>query len=177
VVLTAPARFTTERYDSTVALDLPALDDLAVAASTASGISQYGLTVDVVDQVNTPGGRRLTATLSLSLSPLELTLTGGAGALVVVNSTLVPTATSGPRTISALGRHLTAATARSLSVVLLFGALPAGAVLGLLVRRSAPASEGVGILRRYAPLLVAVHPMPAPQGRQVVDVTTFATLA
>jgi signal peptidase I len=177
VVLAAPERFTTDRYDSTVALDLPALGDLAAAASTASGISQYGLTVDVVDHVNTAGGRRLTATLSLSLTPLELTLSGGASALVVVSSSSVPKATTGPRTISALGRHVTAATARSLSVVLLVGALLAGAVLGLLVRRSAPASEGVGILRRYAPLLVAVHPMPAPQGRQVVDVTTFATLA
>jgi hypothetical protein len=158
-------------------LDLPALDAREAAASTATGIPQYGLTVDVVARVTTAGGRLLTPTLALNLTPLELTLSGDAGTLVVVSSTLVPVRTTGPRTISALGRHITAATARSLSVVLLLGALLAGAVLGLLVRRSAPENEGVGILRRYAPLLVAVHPMPAPQGRQVVDVATFATLA
>jgi signal peptidase I len=177
VQLAAPRRFTTDRYDASVVLDLPALDAQEAAASTAIGIPQYGLTVDVVAQVTTAGGWRLTPTLSFSLTPLELTLSGDAATLVVVSSTSSTVATTGPRTISALGRHMTAGTARSLSVVLLLGALLTGAVLGLLVRRLAPASEGIGILRRYASLLVAVHPMPAPQGRQVVDVTTFATLA
>ena len=51
------------------------------------------------------------------------------------------------------------------------------AMLALIARLSAPTSEAAGIRRRYAPLLVPVHPMPAPPGRPLVDVTEFATLA
>jgi len=115
--------------------------------------------------------------LSLILTPQELILSPSDTTLVVVSSASVKEATTGPRTLSALGRNITVARARSLSVILLLGALVAATVVGLMVRRSAPASEGAGLLRRYPALIVAVRPMPAPQGRQVVDVTTFATLA
>jgi hypothetical protein len=81
------------------------------------------------------------------------------------------------RTIGVLGRNATVATARTLSTILLLTALLGALALALITRRSAPGSEGAGIRRRYAPLLVSVQPMPAPPGRPMVDVADFATLA
>lgn len=69
------------------------------------------------------------------------------------------------------------AAARTLSTILLLAGLLGAVVLVLLAGRLAPTSEAEGIRRRYAPLLVHVHPMPAPPGRPVADVPEFATLA
>ncbi|GAP60591.1 hypothetical protein AHiyo1_41510 [Arthrobacter sp. Hiyo1] len=52
-----------------------------------------------------------------------------------------------------------------------------GAITVVFARRTAPVDEAAAIRRRYAALLVRVHPMPAPQSRPVIDVTTFSTLA
>jgi hypothetical protein len=82
-----------------------------------------------------------------------------------------------PRTLGINGWNITAATARIISVVLLLAALATAAVVVVFARRTAPSDEAAAIRRRYAALLVRVHPMPAPQGRPVIDVTTFATLA
>jgi hypothetical protein len=48
MLLAAPRKFRSDRYDGTVALDLPAPDARAAAASTATVIPEYGLTFDVV---------------------------------------------------------------------------------------------------------------------------------
>lgn len=177
VPLAAPTTFTTTGYDATVRLDLKALEARAQAAAAVTGLPTSQLTVAVTALVDTPDGARFAPTLPLSLSPLQLALAGDAKALVVKDSTLVRQVSTAPRTIAALGRHITAAEARTLSAILLSAGLLGAVILALIARRSAPASEGAGIRRRYAHLLVHVHPMPAPSGRPLVDVTRFATLA
>jgi len=73
--------------------------------------------------------------------------------------------------------HVTAATARTLSVILLLTGLLGTAALALVAHLFAPTSEGEGIHRRHAPRLVVVQPMLTPAGRPVADVTEFTTLA
>jgi signal peptidase I len=177
VPLAAPTTFTTTSYKGTVGLDLKALDARAQAAAAVTGLPTNELTVTVLASVDTSDGARFAPTLSLNLSPLQLTLAGDAKALVVRDSTNVKQVTTAPRTIGALGQQLTAATARALSTILLLAGLLGAAILALVTRLSAPTSEAAGIRRRYAPLLVPVQPMPAPSGRPVIDVTEFATLA
>jgi len=177
VPLAAPKAFTTDRYDGTVRLDLSALDARAQAAAAITGIPAGEVTLVVTPRVESTAGTRFAPTLSLSLSPLQLTLPGGAPALIVKDSTGVQQATTASRTIDALGGSITVASARSLSTILLLAGMLGTVVLVLLAGRLAPTSEAEGIRRRYAPLLVSVHPMPAPPGRPVVDVPEFATLA
>jgi signal peptidase I len=177
VPLAAPKTFTTTRYHGTVRLDLTALAARAQAAAAADGLPSDQLTVAVLARVDTAGGVRFAPTLPLSLSPLQLTLAGGAPTLIVKDSTVVRRATTASRTIDALGAHITVASARTLSMILLLAGLMGAAVLALSAGRSAPKSEAAGIRRRYAGLLIAVQPMSAPPGRPVVDVTEFAALA
>jgi len=177
VPLAAPATFTTTGYDGTVRLDLLALDARAQAAAAVTGLPASQLTVDVIPQVDTADGARFAPTLPLRVSPLVLTLAGDAKALVVKSPTTVTRVTTAPRTVGALGRHLTVAQARTLSTILLLAGLLGAVLLALIGRRSGPTSEGAGIRRRYGALLLPVHPMPTPPGRPLVDVTTFATLA
>jgi len=177
VPLAAPKAFTTGRYDGTVRLDLLALEARAQAAAAITGIPASQVTVGVIPRVESAAGARFAPTLSLSLSPLQLTLPGGAPALIVKDSTAVQQATTASRTIDALGGRITVASARTVSTILLLAGLLGAVVLVLLAGRLAPTSEAEGIRRRYAPLLVPVHPMPAPPGRPVVDVPEFATLA
>jgi hypothetical protein len=82
-----------------------------------------------------------------------------------------------PRTLAVLGRRLPVTTGRTLSTAILLGALLVALGLVPVARRATPTSEGAAIRRRYGRLLVPVHPMLAPEGRPVVDVTEFATLA
>jgi hypothetical protein len=177
VPLTAPKAFTTDRYNGTVRLDLSALEAKAQAAAAITGIPAGQVTVVVIPRVESAAGARFSPTLSLSLSPLQLTIPGGAPALIVKDSIAVRQATSATRTIDALGGRIKVASARTLSTILLLAGLLGAIVLVLLARRLAPTSEAEGIRRRYAPLLVPVHPMSAPAGRPVVDVPEFATLA
>jgi hypothetical protein len=177
VQLTAPKAFTTDRYNGTVRLDLSALEARAQAAAAITGIPAGQVTVVVIPRVESAAGARFSPTLSLSLSPLQLTIPGGAPALIVKDSSEVRQATSATRTIDALGGRIMVSSARTLSTILLLAGLLGAVVLVLLAGRLAPTSEAEGIRRRYAPLLVPVHPMPAPAGRPVVDVPEFATLA
>lgn len=82
-----------------------------------------------------------------------------------------------PRMVGVSGLAVTAAAARIISAVFLLAALATGIIITIFARRTTPADEAAAIRRRYAALLVRVHPMPAPQGRPVIDVTTFPTLA
>lgn len=73
--------------------------------------------------------------------------------------------------------RISAVVARVVSAVLLLAALAIGVIIMVFARRTTPGDEGTAIRRRYAALLVRVHPMPAPHGRPVIDDTTFPTLA
>jgi hypothetical protein len=81
-----------------------------------------------------------------------------------------------PATLSILGRKVGVASARMVSAALLFGSLLVLALLLVLGLVARPRAEGDAIRRRYWPLLVPVHPMPAPIGRPVVEVPDFNTL-
>ncbi|MFD1212689.1 S24 family peptidase [Arthrobacter sp. GCM10027362] len=174
----APAeRFTGNRHETTVRLDLKALDAKARAAAEVTGMPAEPVTVALTPRVQTAEGEDFQPALKLNLSPLQLSLAGDAGDLTVTDADTDAGPATHPRTLDIFGWNLAAGAARAVSAVLLLAALLAGAAIAMAVRRTAPGDEGAAIRRRYASLLVPVHPMPAPPGRPVIDVATFATLA
>ena len=177
VPLAGPESFTGNTYEGTVTLDLNVLEDKAEAAAAVTGVSAAAVSITVVPQVTTDTGAGFKPELPLSLTPLQLSLAGGEQALTVTDSSTGQQTVMAPRTLGVNGWTITAETARFLSAMLLFAFLVAGAVLLIVARRTAPLDEAAGIRRRYSSLLVRVHPMTAPQGRPVIDVTSFATLA
>jgi signal peptidase I len=177
VSLAGPVSFTANRYESTVRLDLKALDARAQAAAVVTGLPTQPLTLAIVPSIRTAGNAPFTPTLKLNLNPLQLTLAGDATSLTVRNTTTVSHPARIPGTLNLLGRHIPVAQARILSAILLFAALLAAAVLALIARLNAPRSEGAAIRYRYGPLLASVQPITAPPDLPVVEVTEFATLA
>jgi hypothetical protein len=177
VPLTGPATFTANDYDSSVRLDLAALEAKAQAASAVTGLPAGPLTIALAPQVTSATGNEFQPELKLNLTPLQLALTGAPDTLTVTNTTTTQQATMVPRMIAWNGVGISAATARVVSAVLLLAALAIGVIIVIFARRTVPADEAAAIRRRYAALLVRVHPMPAPQGRPLIDVTTFPTLA
>lgn len=177
VPLAEPQTFTGNSYDGTVTLDLKALEAKADAAAAVTGLSADPVSITVVPQVTTESGAEFKPELPLSLTPLQLSLTGGEQGLTVTDSSTSQQTVMAPRTLGFNGWTITAETARILSAILLLAAIIAAAVLLVVARRTAPLGEAAGIRRRYSSLLVRVRPMAAPQGRPVIDVTSFPTLA
>jgi hypothetical protein len=176
VPLTARKAFTDNRYDGTVRLDLNALERRAHAAATATGLPADQLNVAVTAHVTGANETTFAPALRLALTPLELTLADDPKSLTVTDSTAIRQSQQVPHTLDLLGRKLTVTHGRTLSTLLLLVSLLVAVVLVTVARWSTPANESAAIHRRYAPLLVAVHPMPTPAGRPVVDVTEFVTL-
>lgn len=172
--LTQPTTFSGNRYQETVRLDLTALEARAHAAAEVTGHPASPVSITVAPHVTNPAGLDFEPTLDLDLSPLQLAMAGEPAALTVADTS---TPRQAPRTIGPESWNLTAKTARPVAVGLLAAALLTGAVLALHTRRKTPCSEAEGIRRRYAQLLIRVHPVSAPEARPVIDVTTFATLA
>ena len=177
IPLTGPQTITGPGYEGKVTLDLKALEAKAQAASAVTGLPAGPLSIVVTPQVTTAAGTDFQPGLKLNLTPLQLALTGAPDTLTVNDNTTTDQTVMTPRMLGLNGVNITAATARFMSAVLLVAALVIGAVVVVFARRTAPADEAAAIRRRYAALLVRVHPMPAPQGRPVIDVTTFSTLA
>ncbi len=177
VSLTRPEAFSGNDYEGSVRLDLATLDAKAQAASAVTGLPAGPLTIALTPRVTSATGTEFQPELKLSLTPLQLALTGGPDSLTITNTTTTQQATMVPRMIAWNVVGISAAAARVVSAVLFLAGLAIGVVIVLFARRTAPAGEGSVIRRRYAALLVRVHPMPAPQGRPVIDVTTFPTLA
>jgi signal peptidase I len=177
VPLSRRTRFPEGQYDGTVRLDLNAFEARAKAAGVVTGLPADPVTVRVVPRVRTADGATFAPGLELTLTEFALRVAGDPPALTVADSTATTRTTRTARTLGLLGRTITVATARTLSLILALGALLAAGILALIARRTSPDSEGAGIRRRYGPLLVPVHPMPTPPGRPVVDVPEFATLA
>ncbi|WP_104172051.1 signal peptidase I [Arthrobacter sp. Y81] len=177
VLLAAPDSFTGSTFEGTVSLDLKSLEAKADAAAAVTGQPGTPVSISLIPKVTTESGAEFTPELKLSLTPLQLTLTGGEPALNVADSSTSQQTVMAARTVGFNGWTITAATARVISAVLLLAALATAGIVLALARRSAPLDEGAAIRRRYAALLVPVHPMTASQGRPVIDVTTFATLA
>lgn len=174
----APRRaFTTRGYDGVVRLDLSALQARAQAAAVATGIAADTVAVKVVPDIRSAGSGPFRPELALTMDPLKLTLSGEASALVVKDSGSTAIPSHGPRQLELRGLALPVTTARLASLLLALLSLVTGALVLLIQRRTAPASEAADIRQRYASLLVAVQPMPNAPGRPVVDVTDFLTLA
>ncbi|MDQ0212639.1 signal peptidase I [Arthrobacter bambusae] len=177
IPLAGPATFTGPDHQGKVTLDLKALDAKAQAASAVTGLPAGQLTIVVTPEVKTTTGADFQPGLKLTLSPLQLALAGGTDTLTAADTTTTDQTAMTPRMIGFNGVGITAIAARFVSAILLLAALVIGAIIVVFARRTAPADEAAAIRRRYAAMLVRVHPMPVPQGRPVIDVTTFATLA
>jgi signal peptidase I len=177
VPLTGPDTITGYDYEGMARLDLASLDAKAQAASAVTGLPAGPVSIAVTPTVRTAQGAEFRPQLKLELTPLQLSLPGGPAALSVTDSTTREHTATVPRMIGVNGLSLTAAVARVVSAVLILAALATGIIIMIFARRTTPADEAAAIRRRYAALLVRVHPMPAPQGRPVIDVTTFPTLA
>jgi hypothetical protein len=176
VPLEAWSRVAGDEHEGTVRLDLEAFEARADAASGATGLPAGPISIAVTPRVKTGKGSVFEPTLELSLSPLQLALVGDAKGLTVTDSTMTARSISAPRTLSLLGGQLNVHRARTMSVILMLGALVAAGIIGLIARRTSPTDEASAIHRRYGPLLVRVRPMSPPPGRPVIDVTVFATL-
>ncbi|MGO4247927.1 signal peptidase I [Paenarthrobacter sp. RAF54_2] len=175
--LAGPTAFTDQEYHGTVRLDLNALEAKAQAAATATGVASAPVAVAITPRVTTAAGAEFTPKLKLSLTPLQFGLANDQTELTVTDSSTVQQVITAPRMLGFNGWSITALTARIISAVLLLGAMTTAAILIVFAQRTVPSDEAAAIRRRYAALLVRVHPITAPQGRPVIDVTTFATLA
>ncbi|MDQ0826190.1 signal peptidase I [Arthrobacter sp. B2I5] len=175
--LSGPVTIDGSDYEGSVRLDLASLDAKAQAASAVTGLPAGPVSVALTPAVRTAAGAEFRPELKLELTPLQLTLPGGPGSLAVTDSATQEHTALVPRMVGVSGLTVTAAAARVISAVFLLAALATGIIILVFARRSTPADEAAAIRRRYAALLVRVHPMPAPQGRPVIDVTTFPTLA
>ena len=172
-----PETVTGPTYDGTVTLDLKALEAKAQAASAVTGMPAAPLSITVTPKITTAAGADFAPGLKFNLTALQLTLEGGATGLSVAGTSTTDQPVTTQRMLGLNGMSISAAMARFLSAVLLLAALGILAIVLVFARRSAPTDEAAAIRRRYAALLVPVHPMSAPQGRPVIDVTSFATLA
>ena len=174
----APVKsFSGANYDAKVTLDLDALDERATAAATAIGIQPSPITIALTARVAAAGQPAFIAPLQLSLSPLQLTLAGGAGSLSVKDAGAGQAATRVLREIKFVGHTImTAAQARSYAILLLLAALVGAGAIALVARRDAPLRTRVEIERRYPQLLVPVEAMPSPPGKPVVTVDNFPAL-
>lgn len=177
VPLGPPVSFSGDVQSETVRLDLKALEDRAQAAAAETGMPASEVQIAIVPSVTTADGSTFEPVLTMMLTPLQLTLVGEESSLTVTDAASTTTTAAGPGTLSIAGRDVSVSTARTVSAVLLLGALLVALVLGLLALRGTRSSEGAMIRRRYAPILIQVQPMPHPAGRPVVDVVDFATLA
>jgi signal peptidase I len=169
--------FPDDQYEGTVTLDLKAYDAKARAASAVTGIAASQIAIKVIPQVKTISGADFLPELKLSLTPFQLALANGGKDLNVTGSHTAQHTVVVPRTLGINSWTITAATARVISAVLLVTALAGGVVIVVFSRRTVPGNEGAAIRRRYAARLVSVQPMHLPQGRAVIDVTTFPVLA
>lgn len=177
IPLSGVEAFAGSGYEGTVTLDLKALEAKAQAASAVTGMPAGPLSLTVIPKITAADGVGFEPGLKLNLTPLQLTLDGGAAGLSVTGSSTTDKPASTQRMLGLNGVTVSAAVARFISAVLLLAALGVLVVVLVFARRTAPADEAAAIRRRYAALLVRVHPMPTPHARPIIDVTTFPTLA
>jgi hypothetical protein len=177
VPLGSPAKFAGTSHETTVALDLNALDARVEAGAVATGIPAGTVSVAVTAQILSSSGALFTPALELRLTPLEAILSGGPKSLTVTDPSVALRPVVVPRTLGVNNWTITVANARMVAVALLLSAVLGALVVGLTSRRLAPASEGEAIRRRYASMLARVHPISSPPGSSVIDVNAFATLA
>jgi signal peptidase I len=173
----APASPVSGRREvQTVRLDLAQFDAKARAAALATGLPTGNVALAIQPRVTTSAGAVFSPSLALTLSPLELNLSGQATSLVETAPAQVVAQATRNRVISIFGHRLAATTARSWSWLILGASLLSALVIWLLVRLDGNPSEGDSIRRRYSSLLVRVEPITASPNRPIVDVEEMGTL-
>jgi signal peptidase I len=180
VSITPPTRFTGNDYQGDATLDLNAFDARAQAAAAATGLPASPLSIAVTPRVLTTGSVAFQPTLNLTLTPLQLTMTGDPSDLTATNVTTSSHKVRLARTLDLYRQRLTVAHARAAAVIAILVAMLGVALIALIAlitRGTSRGDEGLTIRRRYGPLLVRVHPVATPAGRAVIDVTAFTALA
>jgi signal peptidase I len=170
--------FESGQFVASSRLRLDQLQGRAEAAAAVAKVPMHQLTVVVQSTVLVEGQAAFAPRLRFSLTPTQLRLIDPPSAMSVGHDTPSNVrAIPGPRRLEVGRFSIAADTALSLALPLAGVSLVGSLIALLALRRSAPSSEADAIRRRYAPLLIQVHPMPVPAGRPVVDVTQFSTLA
>lgn len=175
VPLTGPTSFTGEKHTRSVVLDLRELDERAQRAAGVIGVPVDDVTVTIRPRFELSDGSSFAPELPLLLTANQLSI-GQDTQLHLRDPAMVARTVTAPRSLEILGRTMPVTTARILSTVVLAMVMLASLVLAGLARRAASRGEAENIRRRYAGILVPVHPMPTTPGRPVVDVTEFSTL-
>ena len=161
-----------------VDLHLSALAGRASAAAAATGIPVGAVTVAVTAAVQPSTGPAFRAALTLDLTPLQLTLPGGAAGLTVHDPATTTQTNRSPRTLGLFGRHVGIGAARGLSLVLIVAALLVLTWFTRLMRRVRRENEQTAIGLRYPQLVVPIGSAPDTEpGQPVIDVPNVVTLA
>lgn len=159
-----------------VRLDLSVLEDRADAAAAASGIPTSSLIVTVIPRIWMDGGGQFAPELPLTLDALTLK-PSSEEALTASTSSQQPGTGVAPAQLSALGRSVDVATARTMSVGAMLLAGLVGLALLALGRMHGPVAEAERIRARHKNLLLPVMPVALTPGRPVVDVPDIEALA
>lgn len=163
----------------TVHLDLRAIDARAQAAAAATGTTATLVKIDILATVTSASGAPFASVLHLTMSPLELSMTGSAKALAHQSPAATnPTVSAHrPRTVNLFGLHIPAVVALGIAAAILaICGLSAGGA-ALRARAIDKRGESEAIRRRYQALLVPTEPVSLPPGGPLVDVADMATLA
>lgn len=150
--------FSTNRYNAIVQLDLAALENRTEAAAAATGMAADQLTVTVIPKVTTAQAKSFSPEFPLVLTPLELSIRDTTPA-TVTDTASVQKSVLIRRTLGLFGRQVSVRALRTVSAALLLLSLLAGALLALSSSAVRRAGEGARIRRRYAALLLPVHPL------------------
>lgn len=174
VPLGPPVDVVDSDYTGTLRLDLDALEARADAAAAATGIPASQTEIAVIPEVTSDGLPTFSPAMNLTLTPLQLSLTGEK-----TNPSTTEATSTAPdaRSLDVAGLQLSVASARTASVLLVLAALAGLVLIVTRGRLRRPISDRSAIDRRYGRMLVEVDPMPTPTGRPVIDVVDFATLA
>ncbi len=170
--LAAPVPLTTGQQ-GVVRLQLSQLEARAQAAARVTGVPAGPLTVTVKPKIWLDGGGQFAPRWALTLSDSTLST---ADPLTATTETKVTGTRAAPARLSALGKGLDVATARTASLVALALAALACLVLTALARLAGPVAEAERIRVRHKDLLLAVLPITLTPGRPVVDVTDVEAL-
>ena len=159
-----------------VRLDLSALEDRAEAAAAVTGIPAGSLTVTVIPRIWMDGGGQFAPELPLTLDSTTLK-PSSEEALTASTSSTEPVTGTAPAQLSALGKTVDVATARTASLGALILAMLLGLALLALTRLHGPVAEADRIRARHRSLLLPVLPIALTPGRPVVDVPDMEALA
>jgi len=157
-------------------LDLDQLEARAEAAADVIGIPSDHVDLTVVATIKTADGHIFAPSVTLSLTPTQLTLPGGSPTMTVNDIKPPESQTRADNTLGIAGQPVPVATLRAASIALALAGLLILGVVGLAITRTA-SNEAAMIRRRYATLLLRVQPITIAAGRPVVDVTDFPALA